>query len=371
MKISLDKILLLFLIIQFLVLPIYKFYELNFGLPYINFAIIRGFLFIVTFLSLLLVYSEKITIRLKSKSYLIFYFFYFFCVFIILVNVDLYFLDSIYSKAYLNRVDSVVILYPLMFLAGHYANKSWDKYINISFLVFSFFLILNTQILIDSYINFIIESPINYIKVSDSYLFIALLNFKKIKNNKYFYIISIICLFLVPARSNFVLYLFFSFYFMEFYKNWKVLLFILIFICLTILFLLQNEIYLDLVLGSRFNFDIESNDSSLIARIRSITGNINMNFNDIFTGNYMADISRFKEEGSEAHSHISILNQFGLVPFILFLIMLFVSFKKSNKNKREIKIMVWIFNISIMFFKSFLYPFFFFNLTFSNNRNNE
>ena len=158
---------------------------------------------------------------------------------------------------------------------------------------------------------------------------------------------------------------------MEFYKNWKVLLFIAIFICLTILFLLQNEIYLDLVLGSRFNFDITSSDTSLIARIRTIMDNFNLSFIEFFTGNYMTDISKFKEEGSEAHSHISILNQFGLVPFILFLIMLFVSFKKSNQNKREIKIMVWIFNISIMFFKSFLYPFFFFNLTFSNNKNNE
>ena len=105
---KINKLLLVFLIIQFLVLPIYKFYELNFGLPYINFAIIRGSFFIVTFFSLLLARSNKQTIRLKSKPYFIFYFFYFFCVLIILVNVDLYFLDIVHSKAYLNRLDSVM-----------------------------------------------------------------------------------------------------------------------------------------------------------------------------------------------------------------------------------------------------------------------
>ena len=366
---KINKLLLVFLIIQFLVLPIYKFYELNFGLPYINFAIIRGSFFIVTFFSLLLARSNKQTIRLKSKPYFIFYFFYFFCVLIILVNVDLYFLDIVHSKAYLNRLDSVIILYPLMFLSGHFANKSWEKYINISFLVFTFFLILNTQILIDSYINFIVETPINYIKISDSYLFIALLNFKKIKNNKYYYILSIICLLLVPARSNLVLYLFFSFYLMGFYKNWKVLLFIATFISLTTLYLLKNEFYLDLVLGSRFNFNTDATDSSFVVRVQTITNNFNTNLIDFFTGNFMSDISRNRGGGLTAHSYISILNQFGLVPFILFLIMLVVSFKKSNKNKPEIKAMVWIFNISIMFFKSFLYPFFFFNLSYSINQN--
>ena len=158
---------------------------------------------------------------------------------------------------------------------------------------------------------------------------------------------------------------------MEFYKNWKVSLFFIIFICLTILFISQNEFYFDLVLGSRFNFNPDITDSSFLVRIQTITDNLSADFYEYFTGSFMKDVSKYHQEGFEAHSHISILNQFGLVPFIFFLIMLFVSFMKSNKNKREIKIMVWIFNISIMFFKSFLYPFFFFNLTFSNNKNNE
>jgi hypothetical protein len=370
MKICLDKVLLLFIIIQFLVLPIFKFYELNFGFPKLNFAIIRGIFFFVTFFCLLLVPSSEKTRKLKSNSYYLFYIFYFLCVLIILINLDLYFLDSIHSKAYLNRIDSVIILYPLMFLSGHYSNNSWDKYINISFLIFSFFLVLNAQVFIDSYVNFIVENPINYIKVSDSYLFICLLNFKRIKSNKYFYILSIICLLLVPARSNVALFFMFSFIFMDFYKNWKVLIFFTSLICIVILFLLYNESYLDLVLKSRFTLDLE-NDASFIARIGTVLDNFNMNFIEYFTGNYMGDITRFKEEGLEAHSHISILNNFGLVPFILFLIMLVISFKKSNQNKPDIKVMVWIFNISVMFFKSFLYPFFFFNLSYSNNNKYE
>ena len=259
-----------------------------------------------------------------------------------------------------------------MFLAGHYINKSWEKYINFAFLIFTFFLILNFQILIDSYVKFIVETPINYIKVSDSYLFIALLNFNKIKNNKYFYVLSIICLLLVPARSNLVLYLVFSFYFMQFYKNWKVLFFISSLISLITLFILKNEFYLDLVLNSRFNLITKViDDTSFLARIETINYNLNTNFFEFFIGKYMNDLYLFKEAGLSAHSYISILNQFGLIPFILFLIMLVVSFMKSNKNNNNVKAMIWIFNLSIMFFKSFLYPFFFFNLTFSLNKNYE
>ena len=172
---KIDILFLVFITFHFCILPIYKFLEVYFSFPYINFGIIRTSMFGLLIFILFYIYINKSKIKIDIP----FLFFYLTVSLIVIFNFDLYFQDKIHSEAYLNRIDSVIIMYPLMYLCGYYYNESWSKLIHKLFLVFSVFLLLNSSLLIDSFIRFTIEEPINYIKISDSYMFLALLNFKK------------------------------------------------------------------------------------------------------------------------------------------------------------------------------------------------
>tara|TARA_Y100001958_G_C21245351_1_gene574994 strand:- start:39 stop:1151 length:1113 start_codon:yes stop_codon:yes gene_type:complete len=361
-NIYVNKLFLIFIGIHFIILPIYKICEVYYSFPHINFGLIRGFLFIILISSILyiLIYIRERKREILDVPFLLFYFI---TLFIILINYDLRSINETYNEAYLNRVDSVIIMFPLMYLSGFFYNKSWDKYINIYFIVFSIFLLFNSDILIQSFIDFSISDPINYIKISDSYMFIALLNFKNIKKNFLLYFVSILCLFLVPSRANLFLYLLFTIFYMRLYKSLNFT-FVLIILISILFYFFSYEFFFELIQFSRFNFLDSNDDSSLIYRIESIRNGFNEGLY-FFTGDFMNDITKFSMSGYEAHSHISILNQFGLIPFILFVYMLITTFKNIKGKPSQIKIIILVFNLSIIFFKSFLYPFFWFNYSLS------
>lgn len=352
-----------FLLIQLGLLPAYKLFEVYYDAPNINFAIIR-LLFFVTIL--LLIFFNKIIIE-NNNINRYFILFYFLITLIIGLNLDRFFIDDIYQNEYLNRIDSVLISYPIYFLAGKYYRQEWRSKLFFGILILNCSIIFCSPYLIQSFIQFDDLKKINYILISDGLLGLTLLYRSFNDKLKWLNILTLISLFLVPSRANFFIFLVLLIYQLRL-KLFNLVLFGIISIfCLFTFFDTPINI-LESLQNSRLNIlQLSEDNSSILTRLELFK---NFDYQKLFIGDFMIDLDLNNgTRGFETHSYLSLLNQFGLLPFFLVVLLIIKTVQKNIKEKKSpiYEYTFWSISTAI-FLKSFLYPFIWFSFGYLNQK---
>lgn len=373
------KLSLFYLFTVFFITPLYKFLETYYRFPHFNISGLRAVLAIITVSILLFnIFIDVRRIRFVNSAIL-----YLIPGIICLILICIIFFISYFrvlgyapkaSEIFLLRVDACLIGYTMLFIAGSFFDffdsKKILHYSLILWIFYSIFILLNSKILIASF--FIYDDKpdkiINYIFLSNGYLFFAFFSLLAVRSNlnkTIIWLVSILCLFLVPSRSNTVAFIFATiipilFYFRK--SGFFSLLIVLICFAIPILGLLKFTNYSsvisnnELFKNSRFiNTDI-STDESLSERQNIAKINFeNLKGTWVF-GDFMGDIRIFGEDGNETHSYISFLEQFGFIPFILMIwsVMTLLYFLYKLKSDRsaiyQSTLMLTLFFIPLMIF---------------------
>lgn len=367
---------LLYLIVLYFITPVYKFCEVYFDYPKINFSAVRLILFFITlFLLFLFILFNKIRLIFlkKALSTLIPAIL---CIFLVIVII-LASYSSILSYSndainiYLLRIDACIVGYSMIFIAGFFFDYSNEKVVQKLFLylwiIFTLFIIFNLNILIASFILYgVYEKTINYIFLSNGYLFfsIFLLCFIPQTNIKIFVWVTIlIVMFFVPSRSNTIFFIFATLFPLIF--NLKRIFYFVLSIAFFMLFFgntlfefLDSEI---ITKNRTFSSNIEA-DESLDLRLYQANKNFENLKSNWFFGDFMGDIRIHGEDGNETHSYISFWEQFGIIPFLLMLISVFTLLyylyllrRNSSQIYMSTLILSLFFIPSMLFAKSYGY----------------
>lgn len=330
---------LLYLIILYFITPIYKFCEVYFDYPKINFSAVRLVLFFITlFLLLLFIFLNRIKLIFLKKALSTLRPAMLCISLVIIVILASYpFILSYSSDAiniYLLRVDTCIVGYSMIFIAGFFFDYSNKKIVQKLFLyfwiIFTLFIIFNLNILIASFILYgVYEKTINYIFLSNGYLFFSIFVLCSIKKKVikiFIWITVLVVMFFVPSRSNTVFFIFATLCPLIFNLNFKRVLgfilsttFFLFFFSDTFFELLDSEI---ITKNRTFSSNIEA-DESLDLRLYQANKNFENLKSNWFLGDFMGDIRIHGEDGNETHSYISFWEQFGIIPFVLMLVSVF------------------------------------------------
>ena len=185
------------------------------------------------------------------------------------------------------------------------------------------FILFNVEFLISSFFTYETKKTINYILLSDSLAFIALLIIYETKSNVLSFLVwvfTILILFFTPSRTTMICFLCSTIF--PFLRNTKRVLFFIFFtVLISVFFFITNQQNNFLFESNRIiQTDLETDES---VNERKDLGKINYdNFkNNWLTGDFMSDIRLFKgEDGYYTHTYFSVWEQFGFFPFMLFLI---------------------------------------------------
>jgi len=328
---------LLYLIILYFITPIYKFCEVYFDYPKINFSAIRLILFLITLslISLLILTNNNRLVFVKRAISTLVPAITCISLVIIIIIISYPFVQSYASDAlniYLLRVDACVVGYSMIFIAGfffdHSKRKATQQLFMYLWVIFTVFIFFNLNILIASFILYgVYEKIINYIFLSNGYLFfsIFLLYFIEKQSIKILiWAIVLIVMFFVPSRSNTICFIFATLFPLLF--NLKRLLYFFLTLVLFISFfgyILSGSLDSEIITRNRtFSSDLEI-DTSLEIRLYQANKNFENLQSTWFFGDFMGDIRIHGEDGNETHSYISFWEQFGIIPFLLMLISVF------------------------------------------------
>ncbi len=327
-----------YIIILFFISPLYKFLELYYEYQYINFSLIRSVVVLLVLFVLLIHLSEVVRKQKFSKAFLLLFPGITCLILIAGIFLVSYFRVLDYStdslEIFLYRVDSVLFGYSMLFIAGVFLDVldiyKVSKLFFILWFLFSLFIFINAKLLIASFFVYT-ERPekiINYIFLSNGYLFFSFFALVYVKKRFYIvfvWIITVLCMFLMPSRSNQISFLFATLlpFFIYTKKYGFILLVLVISLVLGSFVLFHSSFKFFSVLDNElignariFNTDL-SNDTSLHARLENAQINLDNFKKSWFFGDFMGDIRIFKEDGNETHSYFSFWEQFGLIPFLL------------------------------------------------------
>jgi hypothetical protein len=361
----------LYVILAHCLSPLYKFMEVYHDFPHINLSVVRAFflgLVLLISTSIFLVKYLKVSFFKNALALLILPFISILWVtFVILFSYP--FIEGSYenvSELFLVRVDAVIVGYWMMFFAGFHIDKGykWD-YIFISWLVFVLVLIFNIDFLFASFISFEQSNTISYIFLSDAFAFLSIILIFETKSKPIaliVWVVTFFILFLIPSRTTLACFLigtFIPLLFKPYIFKWIIIvslgsgLFFMTYNFKDNLFFESNRI---------INTDLDS-DSSLQARSDIKETNFENLKKTWFFGDFMGDIRLSKgEDGFYTHSYISLWEQFGLIPFILFffsvlfllyhLLRLFSLFRYDGVINSSLALMIFTL-IAISFSRSF------------------
>lgn len=351
--------------------PLYKFMEVYHDFPHINLAVVRAFFLGLVFLissSILLIKGLKLSFFKNGLTLLILPFVSIsWITFVILFSYPFIEASSEnVSELFLVRVDAVIVGYWMMFFAGFHIDKGYKwNYIFISWLVFVLVLIFNIDFLFASFISFEQSSTINYIFLSDALAFLSIILFFETKSKPIaliVWVVTFFVLFLIPSRTTLVCFTigtFIPLLFKPYIFKWIIIvslasgLFFMTYNFKDNLFFESNRI---------INTDLGS-DKSLQTRNQIKEANFENLKNTWFFGDFMGDVRHSNgEDGFYTHSYISLWEQFGLMPFILFilsvllllyhLVRLYPLFRKGGVISSTLALIIFTL-IAISFSRSF------------------
>ncbi|MBK8055155.1 MAG: hypothetical protein IPK35_18245 [Saprospiraceae bacterium] len=318
----------LYILVAFLLTPLYKFGEVYLLYPKINFSAVRLLILLTTiFVSMFLVISHDYKLTF-FKPILKLLGFPILCIFSIsvMIIVSYPFITSYSYNAtdqFLLRVDAVISGYTMMFISGLYVDK-WRTYsvFLVSWIIYVAFLLWNFDYLFASYFTYKVTKAVNYILLADSLAFLAIFVIFESKSlwTKFFvWVTTFSVLFITPSRTTFVCFIVCTIFI--FLKNVRLLIFLSFFSLVSILILRNsNQMNNTLFTSSRILKTDLKKDASLAER--RLQSEINYdNFKESWVlGDFMGDVRLFNgADGNYTHTYFSIWEQFGILPFFLFL----------------------------------------------------
>jgi hypothetical protein len=280
-----------------------------------------------------------------------------------------YFFVINYSKdalsIYLNRVDSCITGYSMMFIAGIYFDygnsKTTKKIILFFWFLFSVFILYNTDLLISSY--FIYEEMpdkiANYIFITNGYVFFSIFTITYVKNNFIkilIWVIIVVLLFLVPSRSNTLGFILATLVPIFIYRKFVYSIIIVVLLWGVGSYIMVSYENNTLIKNSRLLSTNLVDDTSLKQRKEQANKNFENLKSTWFLGDFMGDIRIFGEDGNETHSYLSFWEQFGLIPFLLLIwsmgILIYYLFILRNTDSLVYlsTLMLFLYIVPLMFF---------------------
>jgi hypothetical protein len=332
--------------------PVYKFHEIYHEFPSVNFTLLRlvlSFLLVVA----LFLYSIKNFTHRKWAFYTISGVVLALILFgIILIKFTL-FPFSFHTRnewlSFYYRVDSSLLGYPGLFFSGYIIFRRGSyaflgRIVTLFWLFYCSFYFFNWRLLILIFYGAEIgENNINYIFLSSGFSLISLYTMYTWKDtmwNNFIFLISLSLLFVIPSRSTFISFFVSSsilYYGRSRFNGIRSAFMVSI---LFVGFVFSSKISeIDQILeNSRLlNTDL-SDDTSLEGR-RDIARKNLLNFeSNWFFGDFFSDVRLHGESGHETHSYLSFWEQFGVFPFMLFIILysssgFYLVFEKHGDHK--------------------------------------
>lgn len=367
----------LYILVAFLLTPLYKFGEVYLFYPKVNFSAVRLLILLTTiFVSMFLVIAHDYKLTF-FKPILKFLGPPILCIISVsvMIIVSYPFITSYSLNAtdqFLLRVDAVISGYTMMFIAGLYVDK-WRTYsvFFVSWIIYVTFLLWNFDYLFASYFTYKATKAVNYILLADSLAFLAIFvifESKSLMTKFFVWVTTFSVLFITPSRTTFVCFLVCTIFI--FLKNVRLLILLSFFALISISILMKsNHIDNTLFTSSRILKTNLTKDASLAER--RVQAEINYdNFKESWLlGDFMGDVRLFNgADGNYTHSYFSLWEQFGILPFLLFLvsaiILIYCLYKLYFVTQDGIflsTVSLTIFTlIAISFSRSFHNPFFWF-----------
>lgn len=250
-----------------------------------------------------------------------------------------------------------------IFILDIFDNKGWERVFKIGWWVFFSVVLYFTITNEDGYKLYLNDYAI-YLSLADPFALLSIIHLSFYSNSflKTFYLIlSSIILFILMSRA--ALFIFLLAYLIIYIKNHKKTLF---FVLLSFFIFIHYFDLLDLILedsGNRmFRFFLSGEDSSLDKRgVLMQDGLIEIKENWLF-GCYMGDYLKNGFWGGYIHNYLSLWRQFGLIPFVMFLLsiiifyfrVMFEYFSKPHNTILEfLYVFITFFVIQILFARSF------------------
>jgi len=330
----------------------------------------------------IIIYFISNSDNFKNKISLLFIFFYIYIFLYSILNYNYYEIISVKMNIkYFRYIYVVLIAYLTFFLIGFY-NRDYRKYFKY-ILIFYVLLTVNAWINVDPQTLYISFKGVDkdligvYQKLGDIYAIIAIIFILLIKRNKYIQlsiiIISFITLFILMSRSSLYVYTITMLFYLVVIYRFKAVFYILFIVSIIMVFIVDSGTYYDIIMNSRLtSFMRSGEDGSWVARKQLAEVGINAIKNYWLIGDYGGDIIQFRETGNYIHSYLSILRQFGLIPFLIifYWILLFSYrlFKWMLDNSKysdyyNIFIILFLFNlIEISIARSFGSPYIFISI---------
>jgi len=224
--------------------------------------------------------------------------------------------------------------YLLYFLVGYYY-RGYRRYQNFIYILYvlmtlNVFMHMNDQTLL---IDFSEKRTSVYQFLGDSYAIIALLTISLLNNRKIQLIVimfSIVTLFMLVSRSSFYVFILVGIiYLFAKERIWSII-YIFIITTLILLFFVNGGEFVDKIMNSRLLiFLTDKVDQSTLERFSQIDVGLNAIKEYWIIGDFGGDVLYFNRMGNYMHNYLSLLRQYGIIPFAFFLFLIVNLLKKS------------------------------------------
>mgnify|MGYP001364057990 CR=1 FL=1 len=359
---------LLFLLSFLFFQPILKYGEYVLNLPRVNFSIVILTLFILYLISISDFIYKKHDFNLLLSFWLIFY--------ISIVQIISIPWAINYSSSgldsFLKIISKTFFCYWMFWFSGLHIkdviNHKYSKYFfTISWLLSVLMIILNS--LNNDIFMIILEGKLIYLMLGDCFAVLSI--FTLMYNKKYdllILLLSAIALFALWSRAS--LYSFVAISILYMIKEHKIKFFLSLvggLLLLDYLFLFKDDRMLRIIFGGF--------DASQSIRQRFLMSGLNELRMVWPFGHFMGDVnSTYGHMGTYIHSYLSLMRQFGIIPFLMFIVLiisyyyrLFFSWIKTDSKYINFLFYFTSFVlVEIIFARSYLHPFIWMSLSSSH-----
>jgi len=341
----------------FIFRPISKYFEYAWGIIRINITII-SMLILLCYLIIFLLYLIKTKYIIK-KNYYIFSASTLLLFIIILQLISFQHLSE-YSDIYLKTISNTIIHYSILFIAGIHItellkNIAVKTIIVISWIIFTSVLVLFSIANPKGFYLVLNSAPI-YLMLADTFAILTILIISMLKSNIMkivLFFITIPILYALYSRASIVIFIFvFGIYLFRKHKKTLLLLIVLI----TILFS-QINIFNILSISKEdrmFRLFYGIKDNSKKQRTVMLTDGLESIKKNWLTGTFLGEVEEHEGiAGHYIHNFLSFYRQFGIIPFIVFCVIVILLYFKV--------LLIYLFRETDKYFE-FLFLYFTFTL---------
>lgn len=331
----------LYLVLESCVKPVFKYFEWHQDGLRINFTFLYSVI-LLTFLLIVLFrfsmgYSKRINPRIFFSSLLLLF-----------VGVSMLFAVPSLLHEEVYRIHEFILFYmngavvqPILYmLAGFYVLDfleekkvktymlyAWSGY------VLTVFVFANIDLnIFQSHMQMKNENH-NYLMMADAFVLSSMFVFSSTKQLRYkllIFAVSFIGLYFLKSRAS--LYVFSFVCLLVLIKSDKRFLLLVAFVLFYILIATDWQMFLKRNASNRMFRVLLGHDASANMRVNLLREGVEGIKENWFLGDFMGDVKQFKGTGRYIHNFLSYWRQFGLIPFLMFLLVLIINYFSILKS---------------------------------------